>query len=111
MKRIGGTLEGLLGRLDLVAPMHAWQAVSLWSEVAGDRIAAHSAAVGMREGTLFVEVDSASWINEITYSKRRLLRGLNRELGDEVVRDIRLKPRQEPPVPSSETPSPVQELE
>jgi predicted nucleic acid-binding Zn ribbon protein len=90
--RIDKPLKDLLDRLGLAAPMEGWAAVSLWGEVVGERVAAHTRAVAFRDGTLVVEVDSASWMNELSYLKRRMAEELNRRLGRDLVLDIRLTP-------------------
>ncbi len=92
MDRIGGPLRDLLARLRLSEPMAGWQAVEGWPEVVGDRVAARARAVSFREGTLVVEVDSPTWMNELTYLKQRMIQDLNRKLGSPIVRDIRLQP-------------------
>ncbi len=92
MDRIGGPLQELLARLRLTGPMVGWQAVEVWPEVVGDRVAARARAVAFRDGTLVVEVDSSTWMNELTYLKRRMILDLNRRLGAEVVQDLRLQP-------------------
>jgi predicted nucleic acid-binding Zn ribbon protein len=90
--RIGKPLKDLLHRLGLETPMEGWAAVSLWDDVVGERVAAHSHAVSYRDGTLVVEVDSASWMSELSYLKRRVAAELNRRLGKDLVQDIRLLP-------------------
>jgi predicted nucleic acid-binding Zn ribbon protein len=90
--RIDRPLKDLLQRLGLAAPMEGWSAVSLWDDVVGERVAAHSHAVSYRDGTLVVEVDSAAWMNELSYLRRRVAEELNRRLGKDLVQDIRLMP-------------------
>ena len=92
MDRIQKPLKDLLDRLGLKEPMEGWAAVSLWDDVVGERVAAHSHAVAFRDGTLVVEVDSASWMNELSYLRRRVAEELNRRLGKDLVQDIRLQP-------------------
>jgi len=89
MDRIGGPLKNLLDRLRLTGPMKGWEAVELWPKVVGERIAARTRARAFRDGTLTVEVESAAWMNEMTYLKRRLIQDLNQRLGAETVQDIR----------------------
>ncbi len=81
MKRIGGPLKNPLGRLRLDASMAGWQAIELWPETVGERIAARSRAVAFRDGVLVVEVESPTWMSELTYHKRRIIKDLNAKLG------------------------------
>jgi predicted nucleic acid-binding Zn ribbon protein len=92
MDRISDPLKNLLGRLRLVEPMRGWQAVEVWSEVVGPRVAANTRAVGCRRGMLYVEVVNAAWMNELGYLKSRIQREINEKVGEDVVNDIRLVP-------------------
>jgi len=93
MKRIGGPLKDLLDRLRLNESMAGWQATELWPETVGKRIAAQSRAIAFRDGVLIVEVESPTWMSELTYHKRRIIKDLNAKLGGKaVVREIRLQP-------------------
>lgn len=92
MDKIGAPLKDLLARLHLTDPLLGWRAVEVWPEVVGDRVAARARAVSFRDGTLLVEVDSATWMNELSYLKLHMMTELNRRLGGEVVREIRLQP-------------------
>ena len=85
-------LPGLLEQLGLADTAAGWRAVSEWPAVAGARIARRSRAVSFRDGTLNVEVEGSAWMHELAFLKRDLVRNLNRHLGAEVVRDVRLVP-------------------
>jgi predicted nucleic acid-binding Zn ribbon protein len=91
--RIAGPLEELLDALNLRDPMAGWKAVELWPEVVGARVAAHARATAFRDGVLYVEVDTAAWMNELAYLRRQMASDLNSRLGSERVTDIRLLPK------------------
>jgi predicted nucleic acid-binding Zn ribbon protein len=92
MDKIGSPLRDLLDRLHLSGPMLGWQAVEVWPGVVGERIAARARAVAYRDGTLFVEVDSPTWMSELGYLKHHMVTELNRRLGGEIIREIRMQP-------------------
>lgn len=92
MDRINGPLRDLLARLRLSEPLVGWRAVELWPEVVGARVAARARAVAYREGELIVEVDSATWMSELTYLKGHVIAEMNRRLASEAIREIRLRP-------------------
>ena len=91
--RIGGPLEELLNTLNLRDPIAGWKAVDLWPEVVGPRVAAHARATGFRDGVVYVEVDTAAWMNELAYLRRQIAGDLNARLGSERVSEIRLLPK------------------
>ena len=79
----------LLRELGLESGVVGWQAVRMWPEIAGPRIARHARAVGFSGGVLNVEVEGSAWAYELEFLKRRLLRELQSRLGAHV-RDLRL---------------------
>jgi predicted nucleic acid-binding Zn ribbon protein len=82
----------VLRELGLAETAAGWRAVSEWPAVAGTRIARRSRAVSFRDGTLNVEVEGSAWMHELAFLKNELVRNLNRHLGSDVVRDVRLVP-------------------
>ena len=85
-------LPALFEQLGLARTAEGWRAVSDWPAVAGPRLARHTRAVSFRDGTLAVEVEGSAWMHELGFLKRDLVRNLNRHLGTDVVRDVRLVP-------------------
>lgn len=61
-----------------------------WPDLAGMDFMPHGRPLGVREGTLIVEVDSAVWMHKFAYTKRDLVRKINALLGRELVTDIYL---------------------
>jgi predicted nucleic acid-binding Zn ribbon protein len=92
VRRIEGPLSDLLKTLHLAEPMAGWEAVEIWPEVVGERIAAHARATAFREGVMMVEVDTPSWMNELAYLRRRIVSDMNERMGKAVVTEIRLLP-------------------
>lgn len=92
MKPIADILPGLLKQYGLAEAAVGWRAVADWPAVAGVRVARHSRAVSFHDGTLTVEVEGSAWMQELGFLKPELLRNLNRHLGADVVRDVRLAP-------------------
>ena len=92
MHRIEGPLSDLLRALHLRDPMAGWEAVGIWPDVVGERIAAHARATAFRDGVVMVEVDTPSWMNELAYLRRRIVNDMNERLGKTVVTEIRLLP-------------------
>ena len=65
------------------------QVVKAWNELLDPNITAHSQPVGLRKGTLFVNVDSSPWLSEIVrYRRREILERLQHTFGRELVAKI-----------------------
>lgn len=63
----------------------------VWDQAVGERIALHAQPSAFREGTLTVTVDSAPWMQQLTYLKKDLIAKVNGELGCEMVKEIFMK--------------------
>ena len=75
--------------LGLEVGLRQCEAVSVWPEVAGEKIAAATEACGIHDGVLQVACRSNVWANELSLLKPRLLKALSEEIGKGVVKDIR----------------------
>jgi len=63
--------------------------VKVWNSLIDPTIAAHAQPVGIRNGTLFVNVDSSVWLSEIVrYRRREILERLQHSFGPDVIKRI-----------------------
>lgn len=62
--------------------------VTAWPKVVGPFIASHTMDVSMKNGVLFVRVDSDVLRNELSYSKSLLIKNLNGQVGKEAITEI-----------------------
>jgi len=83
---IGKVLEAATGGAP--PPPESIAAITKWSQAAGERLAAHSRATGLRAGKLHVEVRSPVWKQELMLSRRKIISNINRLLGERLVADI-----------------------
>lgn len=62
------------------------QVVKAWNELLDPNLTAHAQPVGLRKGTLFVNVDSSAWLSEIVrYRRREILERLQATFGKELI--------------------------
>jgi len=64
------------------------QAVTLWSQVVGPRIAEKTEALRVEDGKIFIRVLSSSWKTELIFVKSEIIQRLNQALGGRVIKDI-----------------------
>lgn len=64
------------------------KAVQSWPKVVGPFIASHTIDLSIKDGVLFIRVDSDALRNELAYSKSMLVANLNALVGKEVVKEI-----------------------
>ncbi len=88
MTTLGDALGKLVQSLGMEERLEEQQAVDRWPQVVGDRIALHARAVLFDRGKLVVEVDSASWRQELFYMKQDILNRLDDAFGKPLVQDI-----------------------
>ena len=86
---VSNVVARLLRDLGLEEGVRGWKAVESWPSLVGARIARHSRAVGFQGGILQVEVEGSAWMHELGFLKRELLGSIRRDLGADLVRDIR----------------------
>lgn len=63
----------------------------VWDEAVGARIALHAQPAAFRDGTLTLSVDSAPWMQQLTYLKRELITKVNEALDEDLVQEIYMK--------------------
>ena len=62
--------------------------IQSWPKVVGPFIASHTIDLSIKDGRLFVRVDSDALRSELSYSKSLLLKNLNEQVGKEIVKEI-----------------------
>jgi predicted nucleic acid-binding Zn ribbon protein len=87
-RALGDVLKEVVGSLGIQPQIKKYEIVNLWSEVAGQQVAKVTRAREVRDGRLFVEVESSAWRNELFYLKQELIQKLNRRVGQQVIHDI-----------------------
>ena len=62
-----------------------------WEARMGKMIAKHTKEISIHEKKLFLHIDSAPLRQELFYSREKIVKMLNEEAGEEVIREIVLK--------------------
>jgi predicted nucleic acid-binding Zn ribbon protein len=82
-------LPKVLGRLKLDQRLTETQIQQVWNQSVNPLVAAHAKPFGLRNGTLFVVVDSNVWLSEIVrYHRGELLERLRHAVGSEQLQRI-----------------------
>lgn len=62
---------------------------SEWPNIVGSQIAKHAKPDTLKNGILFIEVDSSSWAQELIFQKELILKRLQKNTSDDVeIRDL-----------------------
>ncbi|MFM7217861.1 MAG: DUF721 domain-containing protein [Bacteroidota bacterium] len=73
---------GMDKKFDATALVNAWPALM------GPMIARHTREISLRDGVLFVSLDSAPLRQELVQSRERILHMLNEHAGSELVKEV-----------------------
>jgi len=106
---VKAVVKGVLRRLNLDAKMQGYAVWGVWDKAVGEAIARQAQPAFVRGGILFVKCSSSAWMQQLHFMKGIIQKELNRVLGKEVVKDIRLQigtiappPHDEPAVDNQE---------
>ncbi len=89
----GDAIRQLVDSLGLAEKLREQRVLSLWEKIVGEDIAAVTRAEGFRwgHGELTVSAQNATQSNWLRYQCETIRQNLNREVGGDVVKTIRLK--------------------
>ncbi|MEW6682408.1 MAG: DciA family protein [Nitrospirota bacterium] len=82
-------IPSLFASFGLTAKLDEHRLIAAWPRIVGPQIAAHAAPQEVRGKTLWVVVDSSTWLHQLTLLKPLLLAKLGPHVGKAVVRDVR----------------------
>jgi predicted nucleic acid-binding Zn ribbon protein len=88
---ISGLLSAYLRGTPVEKRLEEGRIWMVWEQAVGNRIASHAVPCAFREGVLTLTVDSAPWMQQLTYLKQELIRKVNSELRQEMVKEIQMK--------------------
>lgn len=91
-RAVGDVLTRLLRTSGLGEKLRHPGVYHCWPEVAGVEACQHSRVVGFNNCVLYVEVDSAPWLQMLsTFRKRELLGGMRELMSGVTVKDIKFR--------------------
>jgi predicted nucleic acid-binding Zn ribbon protein len=85
---LGEVLRGLLNSWGVDGKIREQGAVHRWKQVVGPRIAAHTEAVRVADGKVYVRTTSSAWKNELVFMKAEIIDRLNQTVGRRIINDI-----------------------
>jgi len=84
----GDILSDLIHRLGIEQEVLENQAIVMWPDIAGPKIAQQTEAQRIKDGILFVKVKNDAWRNELLFYKKDLINHLNDKFAKNIVVDI-----------------------
>lgn len=59
-----------------------------WPEIVGPKLMPYGQPIGVRDETLFIQVESAVWMHKFSYQKPQIIQQINTLVGHELVSEI-----------------------
>lgn len=86
---VGRFVPDLLKSIRLEQRQGEAEIVRVWNQLLDPAVVAHAQPTGLRQGTLFVRVDSSPWLDEIVrYRRKEILTRLQHSFGRELIQRI-----------------------
>ncbi|MBD3274415.1 MAG: DUF721 domain-containing protein [Candidatus Marinimicrobia bacterium] len=86
--QLSDSLDKMLDQLHLKKTFQQSQAIELWDDVVGEKLASKTEPVKIEHGKLIIKVSSPVWRNELQFHKEKIKSDLNDRLGKQIVRTI-----------------------
>ncbi len=88
-KSIGQIMPLVTANLRMDRRQSETEIVKVWGHLIDPNVAAHAQPTGLRNGTLFVSVDSSVWLDEIVrYRRKEILTRLQHSFGRTLIKKI-----------------------
>ena len=88
-KSAGSVMPGVLTGLRIDQRRAEAEVIKVWDNLIDPNIVAHAQPTGLNKGTLFVTVDSSTWLSEIVrYRRKEILDRLQHSFGKEFIARI-----------------------
>ena len=88
---VGPILDRLLKNLEIDKKVDEGQALLVWPEAAGPKMAAKTKADSVYRGRMTVLAQNPSWVQECTFMRIQIKDKLNKLLGREIIKEIVFK--------------------
>ena len=87
---IGEVIKDLLKNYDISSKFNEAHIVTLWDTLMGPSVAKYTVNIEVEKNVLFVQLNNAALKQELTYKRDEIQKMLNKEVGQEVLLDIRI---------------------
>lgn len=82
-------LNQLMEEYQLNARLRQMRIQKIWTRIVGQYAASQTEEITFKNGKLAVTLKSAALRNELSFAKSKIIKNINRMLGEEAVQDIR----------------------
>jgi predicted nucleic acid-binding Zn ribbon protein len=86
------SLKSTLGRIlrhHNIRDLEEVKIFSVWHDIAGERMAAHTRPTNISNRILYVEVDDPLWLSQLKYMKQEIVDKINIKIKTDLFKDVR----------------------
>lgn len=87
---LGEAIESYLDSRGLKEQALVERVITDWPRIMGKAIAENTEKLWFRDGVFYVKISNPVWKNELTMAKSKIKEMLNKELGGELVKEVRI---------------------
>lgn len=87
---IGEVIKDLLKNYDITSKFNEAHVITLWDKLMGPSVTKYTVKIEVEKRILFVQLNNAALKQELNYSKEKIRKMLNEEVGQEVILEVRI---------------------
>ena len=81
-------IDHMMAKFGLKGKLNETKVLSVWEKLMGNKVGRHIRDAYVKDGVLYLKIDSAPLKNELSYTKSKIIQRLNEEVGEEVLHDV-----------------------
>ena len=85
---LGDAIKEVVSRLRMNQKLEEVNLMASWEPVVGSMITRHTDHLAIKNGILYVNLDSAPLRNELMMARSKIVKALNKEAGKNLIKDI-----------------------
>ncbi|RLD90494.1 MAG: DUF721 domain-containing protein [Bacteroidetes bacterium] len=85
---LGNAIKEVVSRLRMNQKLEEVNLMASWEPVVGSMIAHHTDHLAIKNGILYVNLDSAPLRSELMMARSKIVKALNKEAGKNLIKDI-----------------------
>ena len=87
---IGEVIKELLKNYDITSKFNEAHVITSWDKLMGPSVTKYTIKIEVEKRILFVKLSNAALKQELSYSREKIKKMLNDEVGEEVLLDVRI---------------------
>ena len=87
---IGEVIKELLKNYDITSKFNEAHVITSWDKLMGPSVTKYTVKIEVEKRILFVKLSNAALKQELSYSRQKIKKMLNDEVGEEVLLDVRI---------------------